>query len=116
MKIELIVDGHSITATLEDSSTVQDFISLLPLRLTLEDYNETEKISSLPKKLTNAGAPAAMTPKAGDIAFYAPWGNLAIFYRDGHHSPGLIKLGSIDSNAEAFNVSGSLIATIEVSK
>ena len=57
-----------------------------------------------------------MTPKTGDIAFYAPWGNLAIFYRDGHHSPGLIKLGTIDSNAEAFNVSGSLMATIEVSK
>ena len=116
VKIQITVDRQIIPATLEDSATVREFISLLPLTLTLEDYNETEKISSLSKKLTNAGAPAAMTPKAGDIAFYAPWGNLAIFYRDGHHSPGLIKLGTIDSNAEVFNVSGSLMATIEVSK
>ncbi|WP_443026542.1 cyclophilin-like fold protein [Sphingomonas sp. IC-56] len=30
------------------------------------------------------------------MAFYAPWGNLAIFYGDGHHSPGLIRLGRLE--------------------
>jgi hypothetical protein len=31
----------------------------------------------------------------GDITYYAPWGNLAIFYRDFGYSPGLVRLGHI---------------------
>jgi len=117
LKIKITINKSTVaTGKLEGSETAQEFAALLPLSLTLEDYSKTEKISDLPKKLTTKGAPAAITPKSGDIAFYAPWGNLAIFYRDGHHSPGLVKLGEIISNAEAFNVSGSLSVTIEASK
>lgn len=32
-----------VTATLDDNATSRDFISLLPLTLTLEDYNGTER-------------------------------------------------------------------------
>lgn len=35
MKIRLSVDGKKITATLIDSKTTRDFVSLLPLTLTL---------------------------------------------------------------------------------
>ena len=49
----------------------------------------------------------------GDITYYAPWGNLAIFYRGFRYSPGLIRLGRIESGIEAFGVSGSLNVTIE---
>jgi len=42
MKIRLTVDGRSITATLIDSPTTRDFLNLLPLTLTLEDYANTE--------------------------------------------------------------------------
>jgi Cyclophilin-like family len=49
----------------------------------------------------------------GDIAYYAPWGNLAIFYKDFGYSRGLIGLGRIDSGIEALNVPGSLTVTIE---
>jgi hypothetical protein len=52
--------------------------------------------------LTRESAPDAVTPQAGDVAFYAPWGNLAIFYRAGHHSPGLIRLGRLKADAGAF--------------
>lgn len=114
MKIKITINHQTVTATMEDSPTARDFISLLPLTLTLDDYSKTEKISDLPKKLTKEGAPAAINPKAGDIAFYAPWGNLAIFYRDGHHSPGLIKLGKMDSSMEVFKASDSMKATIEI--
>jgi len=37
----------------------------------------------------------------GDITYYAPWGNLAIFYRDFDYSRGLVRLGRIDSGIEA---------------
>jgi hypothetical protein len=79
MKIRVTINGKSMTATLTDSPTTQDFIALLPLTLKLDDYASTEKIAYLPKKLTTQGAPVGTDPEVGDITYYAPWGNLAIF-------------------------------------
>ncbi len=116
MKIRLKVGDTLLTATLIDSATVRDFISLLPLTLTLKDYAGTEKISDLPKRLSTEGAPSGSDPSVGDITYYAPWGNLAIFYRDFGFSSGLVILGKIDSGVEALNVPGSLKMTIELMK
>ena len=113
MKIRLSVADTVITATLFDSKATQDFVSLLPLTLTLEDYAGTEKISNLPKKLSTEGAPAGSDPAVGDITYYAPWGNLAIFHRDFGYSNGLVILGKIDSGIEALSVPGSIRVTIE---
>lgn len=116
MKININVGDQVVTATLIDSKTTQDFISLLPLTLTLEDYAKTEKISDLPGKLSTEGAPSGSDPSIGDIAYYAPWGNLAVFYRDFGYANGLIILGKIDDDIEAFNGSGSVEVTIERSQ
>jgi hypothetical protein len=61
----------------------------------LEDYSKTEKISDLPKKLTREGASAGAEPSVGDIAYYAPWGNLALFYKNFRYSDGLILLQAL---------------------
>ena len=102
MKMSLKVGDKVLTATLIDSATTRDFISLLPLTLTLEDYAGTEKISNLPKRLSTEGAPSGSDPSVGDITYYAPWGNLAIFYRDFGYSSGLVILGKIDSWHRSF--------------
>jgi hypothetical protein len=113
MKIRLTFDGQALEATLLDNATARDLLSLLPMTLTLQDCASTEKIGYPPRKLSTAGAPAGVDPSVGDIAYYAPWGNLAIFYKDFGYSRGLIGLGRIDSGIEALNVSGSLTVTIE---
>ena len=113
MRIRLTSDGKAIEATLLDNATARDFLSLLPMTLTLEDYNATEKIAHPPRKLSTAGAPKGVDPSVGDIAYYAPWGNLALFYKDFGYSSGLIKLGRIDSGIEALSAPGSLKVTIE---
>jgi hypothetical protein len=74
MNICLTIDGKAITATLVDNATTRDFLALLPLSVTLEDYAGTEKISYLPRKLSTGGAPPGSEPSIGDIAYYAPWG------------------------------------------
>lgn len=114
MKIRIGINGKEIVATLIDNPTSRDFVSLLPLKLKLDDYGETEKIGYLPRKLSTEGAPAGSDPSAGDISYYAPWGNLALFRKDFRYSSGLIKLGKIDSGVEALNVSGSVEATIDL--
>ena len=113
MKIRLTFEGEAVEATLLDNATARDLLSLLPMTLTLEDYNSTEKIGYPPRKLSTAAAPAGVDPSVGDIAYYAPWGNLAIFYKDFGYSRGLIGLGRIDSGIEALSVPGSLNVTIE---
>jgi hypothetical protein len=113
MKIRLTVNGKAVDATLLDNATARDFLSLLPLTLTLEDYASTEKISYLRRKLSTAGAPAGVDPSPGDIAYYAPWGNLAVFYKDAGYAKDLVKLGRLDSGIEALSVRGSLKVTIE---
>jgi len=113
MKIRLTLNGKAMTATVLDSATARDFLALLPLTLTLEDYAQTEKISYLPRKLSTAGAPAGSDPSVGDITYYAPWGNLAIFYSDFGYSRGLIQLGRIDFGIQALSVPGPLKVTIE---
>lgn len=114
MKIRLKLENTELTATLIDSKTTQDFLALLPLTLTLEDYGSTEKISYLPKRLSTEDAPAGIDPSVGDITYYAPWGNLAIFIRDFEYSSGLVLLGKIDGDVEALNVSGPISVTIEM--
>lgn len=113
MKVRLTVNGQSLTTILIDSPTTRDFVALLPLTLTLEDYASTEKIAYLPRKLSTQGAPAGVTPSAGDITYYAPWGNLAIFYRDFGYSRGLVRLGTLDAPAEALRAPGPIAVTIE---
>jgi hypothetical protein len=114
MKIRLTVNGKVVSATLADNASARDFLALLPLSLTFKDYASTEKISDLPKKLSTQGAPAGIDPDVGDITYYAPWGNLAIFYRDFGYAAGLVKLGHIDAGVEALNVSGPVQVTIAV--
>ena len=114
VNIRLTIDGKAIHASLHDNVTTRDFLALLPLTLTLEDYASTEKIAYLPQKLSTAGAPEGVDPSTGDITYYAPWGNLAIFHKDFRYSKGLIKLGSIDHGVEALRQPGNLTVRIEV--
>ncbi|HEV7586768.1 MAG TPA: cyclophilin-like fold protein [Longimicrobium sp.] len=113
MKIRMVVEGTPVTATLDDNETARDFAALLPLALTLEDYAATEKISDLPRRLSTAGAPAGTAASAGDVAYYAPWGNMAVFYRDFRYSEGLVRLGKIDGGLEVLQRPGSLQVRIE---
>lgn len=99
--IRVIAGDEALTATLDDTSAGRDFVSMLPLELTLTDYHGIEKVADLPRKLDTTGAPASYAPKPGDITLYAPWGNLAIFYKPFRASRGLVRLGAFDGPFEA---------------
>lgn len=116
MKIRMTMAGQIITASLEESDSARDFFAMLPLTLPLEDYAETEKIAYLPGKLTTQGAPKGIDPNVGDICYYTPWGNLAIYYRDFGYSSGLIRLGRITSGLDALTAQPSGTLTIEAVK
>jgi hypothetical protein len=114
MRICIRAGDKVMTATLADNATSRDFVSILPLTVTLEDHAATEKITYLPRKLSTEGAPVGSNPAIGDVAYYAPWGNLALFHKDFRYSSGLIPLGKIDSGLEVLSRPGSLTAMIEL--
>jgi len=113
VEILLKINGHSIPASRIGNATTKAFLALLPVTPTLDDYNGTEKIGYLPKKLSTADAPEGFTPSIGDIAYYAPWGNVALFYRAFRYSKGLVLLGLLQSGVEALATQTPIKATIE---
>lgn len=111
----LTIKGKSITAILNNSTTSKELISMLPITLKLEDYANTEKISYLPRKLSLTGAPSGHSPSVGDITYFAPWGNIAIIYKESKvgFANGFIRLGKIDSGLEYLLGADSSAITIE---
>lgn len=115
MKLRLTVDGQVATATLHANATARDFAALLPLSLTLTDYARIERIADLPRRLTRFGAETTVAVKAGDLAYYAPWGNLAIFVEDGtgNYTGDLMRLGALETGLPALQRPGPLEVRIE---
>jgi hypothetical protein len=116
MRIRLETENGVITATLIDNETAQDFISLLPLTLTMNDLFRREKFAHLPRAISEHGK-RTHTYEVGDVAYWSAGPEVAIFYRhDGQRipDPGIIVMGKIDSDVEALNVPGSVKVKVHV--
>ena len=107
-----------VCATLQNNSVSRDLLSRLPLTLEFSDYNRTEKIARLPAGSPGwdtSDAPDSCDPAPGDLTMYAPWGNLAVFYRDYGHSPGLVPLGQLAPGGLELFASQAGNFTVEIS-
>ena len=114
MKIQIKVKDAVLRATLLDSEAARDFASLLPLSLPMNDLFRREKYGRLPRAISEGGK-RTHTYEVGDIAYWPPGPDVAIFYRhDGQRipQPGIVVLGRIDSGVDVFDVPGSTSVTI----
>ncbi|MEJ5868491.1 cyclophilin-like fold protein [Pseudokineococcus sp. 5B2Z-1] len=112
MDITLTTGDLALRGTLHDTPSALDLASLLPMDLSLGDFGETEKVSALPRRLDTDGEPDASTPDVGDIAYYAPWGNLAIFIRPAPRAQGLIRLGHLNRAEELIGLTAGTTARL----
>jgi hypothetical protein len=118
MKINIKIGGKVFTANLSDNPTARDFASVLPLKVSMSDLFGREKFGDLPKALSENG-PRKTRYEVGDIAYWSPDHQFAVYYRqDGESipSPGIIPIAKIDGGADVFNVPGSVKVTIELAK
>ena len=118
MKIRISIADKVVIATLDDNATARDFASVLPLGVSMNDLFGREKFGDLPKALSENG-PRKSKYEVGDIAYWSPDHQFAVYYhQDGESipSPGVIPIAKIDAGVEAFNVPGSLKVTIAVAK
>jgi hypothetical protein len=87
MKIRLKVGDQAIMATLIDSETTRDFVSLLPLTLDMNDLFGREKFGHLPRAISEGGN-RTRTYQIGDVIYWSPGPDVAIYYRhDGRRFP-----------------------------
>ncbi|MGM0241059.1 cyclophilin-like fold protein [Enterococcus sp. AZ103] len=100
MRLLLTINEQNYTISLNNSQAAIDFYQMMPLDLTLSDFNQTEKVADLPKSLRIDGSPSGAAAQSGQLAYYAPWENLAIFYQDFRYGEGLVILGEIDQGAD----------------
>ena len=115
MRLKITIGDTELMATLYDNATAKDLIAQLPLTVELEDYASNEKIFYPKPKLSTQGAPTGYDPSAGDITYYSPWGDIAIFYKDFKYSSGLVSVGKIDeADVKHLKFSGNKEAKFEL--
>ncbi|CAI3922581.1 Uncharacterized conserved protein [Commensalibacter communis] len=115
MKILISTDDgqHSINVTLDNNPTARDFYHQLPMDLILVDYGDKEKVSELPKKLTQENAPKGHKPLKGQLAYFAPWNNFVIYREDASFYPGIIYLGKIETGLLFVDEAGKIKVHIQ---
>lgn len=96
MKIRFSFSDQDFTATLYDNVSARDFASMLPLEIEVSDYSTNEKIAYLPRKLNPEARGPFPNAAPGDLCYYIPWGNLALFHGDYVSTRDLIRLGRLD--------------------
>lgn len=92
-------DGQNIVYRLNDSPAAEALYEQLPLTVQTEDYSHNEKIFYPPGGLDTSGTPMAEGP-AGTLAYYAPWGNVVLFFEECGGADGLYELGEAVSGAD----------------
>ena len=113
IKISVKANGNTTVFELNNSPAARDLYAQLPLSITVENYSDNEKIFYPPKKLNITDTPLADGGRAGTLAYYAPWGDVAMFYRGFSSAPGLYELGHVTSGSE--NIS-EMTGTIQIEK
>jgi len=88
-----ISDGENeIIFQLNDSIAAKELYDQLPLSVEVENYSDNEKIFYPPQALGTNGTPEA-SGAIGSLAYYAPWGDVVMFYDSANPGNGLYELG-----------------------
>lgn len=104
--------GENIVFQLNDSTATKALYEQLPLSIEVDNYSNNEKIFYPPKELDTSDAPLAEGP-SGTLAYYAPWGNVVLFYGKCEGASGLYELGEAVSGVKQIE---TLSGEIQVSK
>jgi hypothetical protein len=116
-QIRVVIGDTVLTGRLWDNATARDLIAQLPLTLTFRDFNELEKISQLPRKLSMDGVPAGDDPFSRDIGYYNPSGDLVFYYGDIGYFNGIVRIGQVDGTMDALtSQTDDFTARIELAK
>ena len=101
MQIRLRIGDTETTGRLYDNPTARDFASLLPVTIPTHDLGGREIAGTLPRAL--ADGEGQSTYGAGQLGYWAPSRDLAIYYHeDGFRipSPGIVMIGEVETELD----------------
>lgn len=99
MRMQASDGTHTVVFQLNDSPSAVSLYNQLPFDATVENYGSNEKIFTPPAALDKTDGIEG-GGKAGGIAYFSPWGNIAMYYGNFSSYPGLYLLGEATSGAE----------------
>ncbi|MDO9408661.1 cyclophilin-like fold protein [Patulibacter sp.] len=100
--IGITVDGSEFVGRLDDNATARGLAALLPQTVTMSDHDGAEKTGGLSRPLSTEGAPDGHDPRAGDIGYYAPGGDLVLYYDDAApYFDGIVRIGRFSGDLGA---------------
>ena len=109
-QISVTCGDMQVVYALNDSPAAQGLLSQLPLTVEVEDFSTNEKVFYPPQELDTSNTPLA-EGGAGTLAYYAPWGDVVLFYDSFSANSSLFELGEAVSGVE--NI-GQMSGTITV--
>lgn len=98
-RIRIVAGENTIVFELNDSAAAKSLYQQLPLSLDVENFSSNEKIFYPPEKLDVTDTPQAASG-VGTLAYYAPWGDVVMFYGDYSPNGQLYELGKAVSGTE----------------
>lgn len=110
MKIQVSDAQNIIVYELNDSKAAKGLWAQLPLTLEVENFSTNEKVFYPPNQLS-IDAPLADAQK-GTLCYYAPWGDVVMFYDNFGKGSSLYELGkAISGKSEIEKLSGLINVT-----
>lgn len=108
-QISVQFEDNTVIYELNDSAAADSLCEQLPLTIEVEDYSTNEKIFYPPQALDTDNTPLAQAG-AGTLAYYAPWGDVVMFYGDYNENASLYELGQVVSGGDLVSeMSGTLM-------
>lgn len=98
-RIRVRFGGNTVVYELNDSPAAASLYEQLPLTIEVKNFGSNEKIFYPPSELDISQTPLA-DGGAGTLAYYAPWGDVVMFYGDYSKNSSLYELGRIVSGEE----------------
>lgn len=109
LKIKISNNEYTITYLLNESLASQSLYQQLPLDIQVENYGDNEKIFYPPIPLDTTNTPLLINGQVGTLGYFAPWGDVVMYYGECEAYSGLYILGeSIEGSEQIVNLRGSL--------
>ena len=115
MQIRITIGDQTFGASLDDSAAARDLVAQLPVTVDMTDHGGVEKTGPLPSPLSTKGQPEGADPEVGAVGYYAPGGDLVLYYGDQSYFPGIVVLGRLDGDAASriADLDGSVAVTVK---
>lgn len=109
MEIRISDGSNEVVYALNESEAARDLYEQLPLSLEVSNFSNNEKIFYPSNELDISDATLASSGQSGILAYYAPWGDVVLFYDKFNAASDLYILGeAIEGKDAVSNLSGQI--------